>query len=88
MKVREGFVVRTVGDKKYAVATGEACKHFKGMRTLNEMGALIFDAMKKDVTVDEIVERILSEYDATKEQVTADVTEFVEQLKAADIITD
>ena len=88
MKMRRGFVVREVGGKKYAVATGDTCNYFKGMLTLNDMGAFIFDKLKKDVTAEEIVDAILAEYDAGREVVTADVNEFLTKLRDANILVD
>lgn len=88
MKMRRGFVVREVGGKKYAVATGDACNYFKGMLTINDMGAFIFDKLKKDVTAEEIVDAILAEYDAGREVVTADVNEFLTKLRDANILVD
>jgi hypothetical protein len=88
MRVKQGFVVRDVGGKKYAVATGVAARSFKGMLSLNNMGAVIFEFLQTHTTKEEIVSKILAEYDAPQSVVDADVTNFITQLKRIDVIED
>ncbi|MBQ7374062.1 MAG: PqqD family protein [Clostridia bacterium] len=88
MKIKKGFVVREVGGKKYAVATGEVAKSFKGMLGLNDMGALIFDLLQKDTTRDEVVDAILKDYDVDRQTVEVDVDKFISQLKSIDVVED
>ncbi len=88
MKLREGFVIREVGGKAYAVATGESAKYFKGMLTLNEMGVFMFGLLKKDTTEEKIVDAILAEYEAERSVVEKDVDEFVERLRQVNILED
>ena len=88
MKVKKGFVVREVGGKKYAVATGEVAKSFKGMLGLNEMAAHIFELLQTDTSRDALIEAILSEYEADRQVVEADVDKFISQLKSIDVIEE
>ena len=88
MKIKKGFVVREVGGKKYAVATGEVAKSFKGMLGLNDMGALIFGLLQTDTTVQAVVDSILNEYEADRKTVEADVEKFGSQLKSIDVIEE
>ena len=88
MRVKSGFVVREVGGKKYAVATGEAARSFKGMLSLNDVGATIFNLLQSDTTAEAIVEAILAEYDASAEIVSADVENFIRQLRSINVIID
>lgn len=88
MKVREGFVVKTVGMKKYAVATGAAAQSFKGMLCLNEVGADIFTLLQEDTTVEAIVDSICNDYDVPSEIATKDVHNFIAQLRSINVIVD
>lgn len=88
MRVKPGFVVREVGGKKYAVATGIAARSFKGMLSLNDMGATIFGFLQTHTTKEEIVSKILAEYDASESTVVNDVSNFINQLKRIDVIED
>ncbi len=86
MKVRQGFVIRDVGGEKYAVATGEAAKHFRGMLKLNEVGAAMFGLFNEETTAEEVAKKMTEEYDVEYDVVKKDVDEFVAKLKEADIL--
>lgn len=88
MKIKKGFVVREVGGKKYAVATGEVAKSFKGMLGLNDIGAHIFELLQSDTTVQAVVDSILEEYEADRTTVESDVEKFVSQLKSINVIEE
>lgn len=88
MKIRKGFVIRKVGDQQYAVATGDALKHFKGMLKLNEMGAFIFTLLQEDVDTDKVVDRISECFDVDRDEIVADVNDFIEKLRSIDIIEE
>lgn len=88
MRIAKGFVIRDVGGKKYAVATGDAAKLFKGMLTVNDTGELIFNLLKEDTTQDIIVDKIVSEYEVDKSVVEKDVADFISQLREINVIVD
>ncbi len=88
MKIRNGFVIREVGGKKYAVATGDSAQHFKGMLTLNDMGVTIFGLLKNKTTEEEIVDKILAEYEVDRATVEKDVNDFIAKLKEIDVLED
>ena len=81
MKIKNGFILRDVGGKTFVVAVGELSKSFNGMITLNETGKFIWEQLQKDVTEDEIVNRILSTYEgAERDVVEKDVARFISNL--------
>ena len=88
MKVKKGFVVREVGGKKYAVATGEVARSFRGMLGLNDMGALIFKLLQTETTTEEVINAILKEYAVDRQTVETDVNKFISQLKSIDVIEE
>ncbi|MBO5338105.1 MAG: PqqD family protein [Clostridia bacterium] len=87
MKIRNGFVARDVGNRTFVVAVGELSKSFNAMITLNETGKAIWQALKTDTSIDEIVEKLLLEFeDAEKELVKRDVIAFVNKLDEANVL--
>ena len=81
MKIKNGFILRDVGGKTFVVAVGELSKTFNGMITLNQTGKFIWEQLQKDVTEDEIVNKILSTYEgAEREVVEKDVSNFIANL--------
>ncbi len=88
MKRKPGFIVRKVSGQNVAVAIGEASKSFHGMIKLNDTGLIIWNALAKDVTEDDIVADILEQYDVAPEQAAKDVHKFVEVLKNEGIVVE
>lgn len=86
MKIRDGFVLREVAGTFVIISTGSENLDFKGVITVNEVGALIWKGVEAGKSKDEIVEKILSEYDVQKEVASADMDEFLEQLISKNII--
>lgn len=88
MKIKSGFVLEKVGGGYLAVAVGARAKDFSGLVRMNGTGAFLWNLLvDNDMTRDELVEKVLSEYEgATAEQVSADVAAFEEKLRANGII--
>lgn len=81
MRIKEGYVIRTVGDKHIVIPIGEASIEFKGIMTLNESGALLFQALKEDVNEAFLVNKLMSTYDVDDELAKKDVETFIEKLR-------
>ena len=88
MKRKPGFIVRKISGQNVAVAIGEASKSFHGIIKLNDSGLVIWNALAKDVTEDDIVSALLEQYDVAPEQAAEDVHGFVEVLKDAGIVVE
>ena len=88
MKILPGFVVREVGGKTFAVATGATAKKFHGMITLAGSGKEIWEALQEDVTEEQIVDKLLSVYDVDRETAARDVGNFVARLREAGLLLD
>ena len=88
MKRKPGFIVRKISGQNVAVAIGEASKSFHGLIKLNDSGLIIWNALAKDVSEDDIVKAILEEYDVSSEQAAKDVHKFIEVLKDAGIVIE
>jgi len=88
MKIKNGFILRKVGDSSVVITVGEAAKNFKGMIKLNETGAFIWSLISDNKTVDEIASAMTEEYEITKEQAKADAEAFINKLKENNVLED
>ena len=88
MKLKYQFVVREVGGSVMAVAIGEDSRKFNGLVKLNSVGATIFNALKTDVTEDQLVAAILDEYDVGADEAKLAVGNFLSKLRDDGLITD
>ena len=86
MKIKDGFILRKVGIQYVVAATGKASENFNGMLRLNESGAFAFRLLQEGVTEEELVGRIVAEYEVGEEAARADVENFLARLKEADAL--
>ena len=86
MKIKEGFVLRNLADTYMVIPIGQNSVDFQGMITLNETGAFLWERLQQDAGCDELVEALLSEYDVEKAMAERDVRDFIEKLKAGDLL--
>ena len=86
MRIKEGFILRKVGSQYVVAATGKASENFNGMMRLNESGAFAFRLLQEGVTKEELVDRILAEYDVSEEAARRDVENFLAALGEADAL--
>ena len=88
MKIKNGFVLEKVGTGYLAVAVGERAKDFSGLVRMNGTGAFFWELLSEtDMTKEELLARVLSEYeDVSEEQVLADINSFEAMLRENGII--
>ncbi len=88
MKLKKGFILHDVAGEHMAVATGKAAKSFNGIIRNNDTANFIYKMLLNDTAEDEIVEKMLKEYDAPKHQIAADVHEIIEKLRELDLLEE
>ena len=87
MKLKYNFVLNPVADKIVAVAVGDDLGKFNGFIKMNDIGAEIFEILKNDVELDEIIKIMLEKHpESNLEEATETITEFVNQLKEAEVV--
>ena len=80
MKIKENFVLRQVADTWVVLPLGSATLDFNGMLTLNESGVLLWRLLEQGTDRDALVEKLLSEYEVSRQEAAADVEEFLNKL--------
>lgn len=86
MKIREGFIIREVAGSFVVVAVGSAAKEFGGIINLNETGAFLWKALEKGATAEELVSKLLEEYEVDEATARADVDAFVKKLQENQLV--
>lgn len=81
MKIKEGFVLRDVMGQTVVVSTGEATEVFSGMIKLNDTGACIWKGLENGLDKNELVDRVLEEFDVTKERASEGVDNFIAMME-------
>lgn len=86
MKIKNGFLLREVAGSFIVVPLGAAAVDFGGMMTLNPVGAFVWRALETETNEEEIVEKVLAEYEVDRETALRDVHIYVEKLRAAGLL--
>lgn len=86
MKIKEGFLVHEVAGNYVVIKIGQEAVNFNGLITLSESAKLLWDLLKDDVEVKDLVNKLLEEYDIDEETATNDTLEFIESLKKNNIL--
>ena len=85
MKIKDDFALRKVADSYVVVPVNSLTLDFNGVINLNETGAFLFEQLQKGIEKEELVEKMLDEYDVTREKASADIDLFINRLKDADV---
>ena len=88
MKVKSGFIVRSVGGNRMVVATGERSKQFGGMIRLNDSGSFLWERLLGDTDKQALVTALLEEYDVDAAVAEADVDLFLNTLREAGVLDE
>lgn len=86
VKLKGDVLVRSICGEFVGVPCGDTALNVKGMLTLTETGAFLLTALKEACTEEELVEKLMGEYSVEKETAQADVGEFLDKLRALNLV--
>ena len=86
MKIKKEMVYRQLAGDNILVPGGNAVLDLNGLFVMTESGAFIWSILPQVETEDEIVDKMLEEYDVDRETAQQDVKEFLGRLREYDII--
>lgn len=81
--LKDGFVLRQVADTWVVMPLGQMSLDFNGMLTLNETGALLWQALEKGGDAEALTNALTAEYDVSAEDARKDVEAFLVKLRDA-----
>lgn len=85
MKLKDGFILRTVAGETVVLPTG-GVTDFDMMITLNDTGKFLWERLAVGAEEAELVDALLAEYDVTQELAAQSVAAFVARLKELDFL--
>ena len=86
MKVQDEFVLREIAGDYVIIPTGKTVLKFNGLITVNEVGAFLWKLLQKEVSLDDLVEGVLKEYDVDEKTARADIQEFLDTLQKGGVL--
>ena len=88
MKIKEGFLLRRVGDNHIVVPVGGRAVDFRCIITLNDTGAFIWDTLQKDCTAEDVVNALLKEYDVSVDVAATDVAAYITAMREKGLLDE
>ena len=85
MKLKEGFVLRTVSGQTVVLPSG-GVTNLDMMITLNDTGKFLWERLAAGAEKDELMDALLAEYDVDRERAEESVEAFVTRLKELDFL--
>lgn len=88
MKIKKGYLVHEVAGNYVVIKIGQEAMNFNGLITLSESAKMLWDLLNREngAVIEELVNKLLEEYDVDEKTVQNDVIEFIECLKNNNII--
>lgn len=86
MKLKKNFVTQDIDDVQFLIPLGAGAFH--GMLRSNPTAAFIIGCLKKETTLEEIVDAVYDEFDADRETIENDVKSVLDTLRSIDAIEE
>ena len=88
MKLKYEFAVREIVGEYVMIPLGQGALDFGGMISTSETGALLVEALSKDVTRLELLQLVLDTFDVDSNTAEKDLDEFLAQLKKLNLLVE
>ena len=86
MKIKKDFILRKVAASYVVVPVGKLTLDFNGIINLNETGAFLFELLQEGAEKEDLLRKLLEEYDVTPEKAAADIDVFLKKVEEADVL--
>ena len=86
MKFKKEFMLREIVGETILIPMGDSNNHFNGIRTINELGKFIWENLESSKDEEELLHKILEEYEVEEKEAKEDLDEFLDKLRQVDII--
>ena len=81
MKIKSEFILRKTAGTWIAMAITPEYDDVEGVLTLNETGALLWEALVPGCEIEDLVSVLTKEYEIDAEQAREDINAFIEKLR-------
>ena len=81
MKIKSNFLLKEISGNYIVVPVGDELIDLNCMITLNESGAFLWEKLSENTTKEKLLEEMLKEYDVDKETASADIEEFLGNIR-------
>lgn len=86
MKINSNYVVKNIVGDTVIIPTGEAAQYFNGLINTNDVAAFIWQNIESCDTPEDMVKKVLDEFEVDEETAKNDTIGFLETLKQVGMI--
>ena len=86
MQIKRELIKREIAGETILVPVGKSVYDANGLFVMNELGAFIWDLLPQAQTEEDICRAVMEEYEVSAEEVSQDVSEFLQMLRKMDIL--
>lgn len=80
-KLKDGFIVRKIGNQIMAIPVGSRTSEIHGMIALSESGELLWNALENGADVETLADILTENYTVERSLAVSDVEKFLKGLK-------
>ena len=88
MKIKSGFAKRNIAGSEIVVPVGNKAMEFNGMITLNESGGFFWDCLVEGCTKEQLLSKVLLEYEVTEQKASEDIDKFLDMLRENNLLEE
>ena len=88
MKIKKGYTLTHVSNEHILLPSGEDMVRFDRLIHINDIGCFLFEKLLDDITKEDLVGHVLSQYDIDEKTARNDVEAFINQLQKQGIIDE
>lgn len=86
MKIKNDFVLKKIAGSNVVVPVRTRAVDFSGIIKLTETGAFLWKLLENDCDREELVAKMLEEYNIDEATASADIDRFITKLREADLL--
>ena len=86
MIIRKELLKREVAGEAFLVPLGKTAYSFSGLFALTELGSFIWDLLPETESEEQLLQRILDEYEVDEDTARTDLHAFLEKLRTMEIL--
>ncbi len=86
MKIKDQYILKKIAGKNIVVPIKEEAVNFNGIITLNETSTFLFEKLKNEITIDELVSLMVNRYDVEEKIARKDIIDFIDVLTKKGLI--
>lgn len=86
MDIKKELLKREIAGDSFLIPVGKSVYDSNGMFVLTELGAFIWDLLPQADSAEDILEKVLAEYEVDEATARADIAEFLQKLQNLQIL--